>query len=102
LSISQLEFLGDVRGCADLWRWLAPAVSVLSALEVLDIVTSTFHPYILPAAVAVLIALFAIQPLGMARIGRGFGPIMTLWFAVMAVLRLWGIAQHPTVLFAYS
>jgi KUP system potassium uptake protein len=79
-----------------------PTVSVLSALEVLNIVTSTFHPYILPAAVAVLIALFAIQPLGMARIGKGFGPIMTLWFAVMAVLRLWGIAQHPTVLFAYS
>ena len=43
-----------------------PTVSVLSALEVLNIVTSTFHPYILPAAVAVLIALFAIQPLGMA------------------------------------
>jgi KUP system potassium uptake protein len=69
---------------------ITPAISVLSALEGLDIVTSTFHPYILPAAVVILIALFAIQPLGTTRIGRAFGPIMPLWFAVMAILGLWG------------
>jgi KUP system potassium uptake protein len=79
---------------------ITPAISVLSALEGLDIVTSTFHPYILPAAVAILIALFAIQPLGTTTIGRAFGPIMALWFAVMAVLGVWGVVQHPTVLFA--
>jgi KUP system potassium uptake protein len=79
---------------------ITPAISVLSALEGLDIVTSTFHPYILSAAVVILIALFAIQPLATSRIGRAFGPIMALWFAVMAMLGLWGIAQHPTVLFA--
>jgi KUP system potassium uptake protein len=79
---------------------ITPAISVLSALEGLDIVTSTFRPYILPTAVAILVALFAIQPLGTARIGRAFGPIMALWFLVMAMLGLWGIAQHPTVLFA--
>jgi KUP system potassium uptake protein len=79
---------------------ITPAISVLSALEGLDIVTSTFRPYILPAAIAILVALFAIQPLGTARIGRAFGPIMALWFLVMAMLGLWGIAQHPTVLFA--
>jgi KUP system potassium uptake protein len=79
---------------------ITPAISVLSALEGLDIVTATFHPYILPAAVAILIVLFAIQPLGTTTIGRAFGPIMALWFAVMAVLGLWGIIQHPTVLFA--
>ena len=79
---------------------ITPAISVLSALEGLDIVTSTFRPYILPAAVAILVALFAIQPLGTARIGRAFGPIMALWFLVIAMLGLWGIAQHPTVLFA--
>ncbi len=55
---------------------ITPAISVLSALEGLDIVTSTFRPYILPAAVVILIALFAIQPLGTGRIGRAFGPIM--------------------------
>jgi len=81
---------------------ITPAISVLSALEGLDIVTSTFHPYILPAAVVILIALFAIQPLGTTRIGRAFGPIMALWFAVMAMLGLWGIIQHPTVLFAIN
>jgi len=52
---------------------ITPAISVLSALEGLDIVTSTFRPYILPAAVAILVALFAIQPLGTGRIGRTFG-----------------------------
>ena len=79
---------------------ITPAISVLSALEGLDIVTSTFRPYILPAAVAILVALFAIQPLGTTRIGRAFGPIMALWFLVMAVLGIWGIVQHPAVLFA--
>ena len=79
---------------------ITPAISVLSALEGLDIVTSTFHPFILPAAIGILIALFAIQPLGTTRIGAAFGPIMALWFAVMAMLGLWGIVQHPTVLFA--
>jgi KUP system potassium uptake protein len=79
---------------------ITPAISVLSALEGLDIVTSTFRPYILPAAVVILVALFAIQPLGTTRIGRAFGPIMALWFLVMAVLGIWGIVQHPTVLFA--
>jgi len=79
---------------------ITPAISVLSALEGLDIVTSTFRPYILPAAVVILVALFAIQPLGTGRIGRAFGPIMALWFLVMAMLGLWGIVQHPTVLFA--
>jgi KUP system potassium uptake protein len=79
---------------------ITPAISVLSALEGLDIVTSTFRPYILPAAVVILVALFAIQPLGTTRIGNAFGPIMALWFLVLAMLGLWGIVQHPTVLFA--
>ena len=79
---------------------ITPAISVLSALEGLDIVTSTLRPYILPAAVVILIALFAIQPLGTTKIGKAFGPIMALWFLVMAMLGLWGIVQHPTVLFA--
>src|SRR5579863_8612407 len=79
---------------------ITPAISVLSALEGLDIVTSTLRPYILPATVVILVALFAIQPLGTTRIGRAFGPIMALWFVVLAVLGLWGIVQHPAVLFA--
>jgi KUP system potassium uptake protein len=81
---------------------ITPAISVLSALEGLDIVTSTVHPYILPAAVVILVLLFAVQPLGTARIGSAFGPIMAFWFLVMALLGLWGIVQHPTVLFAFD
>ncbi len=61
---------------------ITPAISVLSALEGLDIATPALQPYILPAAVAILIALFALQPTGTARIGTAFGPVMALWFAV--------------------
>jgi KUP system potassium uptake protein len=79
---------------------ITPAISVLSALEGLDIATPAFTPYVLPAAVLVLIGLFAIQPQGTSRIGRAFGPIMALWFVTIAVLGIWGIAQHPGVLAA--
>jgi len=79
---------------------ITPAISVLSALEGLDIVAPTFAPYVLPAAVLILIGLFAIQPQGTARIGRAFGPIMGLWFLTTAVLGIWGIAQQPAVLVA--
>jgi KUP system potassium uptake protein len=81
---------------------ITPAISVLSALEGLNIAVPGLHGYILPAAVAVLIALFVIQPLGTARIGRAFGPIMALWFVSIAVLGVWGIARHPTVLAAVN
>jgi KUP system potassium uptake protein len=79
---------------------ITPAISVLSALEGLNIATPSFAPYVLPGAVLILMALFAIQPLGTARIGRAFGPIMALWFATIAVLGAWGIARHPSVLVA--
>jgi KUP system potassium uptake protein len=81
---------------------ITPAISVLSALEGLDIVTASFHPYILPTAVSILVALFAVQPQGTMRIGQAFGPIMALWFVVIAVLGLRGIFQHPAVLGAIS
>jgi KUP system potassium uptake protein len=79
---------------------ITPAISVLSALEGLNIVAPAFAPYVLPAAVLILIALFAIQPQGTARIGLAFGPIMALWFVTIAVLGIWGISQHPSVLVA--
>ena len=77
---------------------ITPAISVLSALEGLDIAIPALHTYVLPAAVVVLLLLFAIQPLGTARIGRAFGPIMGLWFLIIGVLGVWGIAQNPVVL----
>ena len=79
---------------------ITPAISVLSALEGLDIVTPRFHPYVLPAAVVILIVLFAVQSQGTARIGGAFGPVMALWFLTIAVLGVWGIAQHPAVVVA--
>jgi KUP system potassium uptake protein len=79
---------------------ITPAISVLSALEGLNIATPAVQPYIVPAAVAILVALFAFQPQGTARIGRAFGPIMMLWFLCIAVLGVAGIARHPAVLWA--
>src|SRR4029077_17587299 len=79
---------------------ITPAISVLSALEGLNIAAPAFAPYVLPAAVVILIALFAIQPQGTARIGRAFGPIMALWFVTIAALGIWGISRHPSVLLA--
>lgn len=81
---------------------ITPAISVLSALEGLNIVLPAAHPYILPATVIILVALFAIQPFGTAKIGKVFGPIMALWFFAIAALGIWGIIQHPAVLLAIN
>ena len=67
---------------------ITPAISVLSALEGMEQIAPSLKAYVLPAAVVVLLALFAVQPLGTGKIGRAFGPIMLLWFGVMAVLHL--------------
>lgn len=76
---------------------ITPAISVLSALEGLNMATTAFEPYIVPAAVIILLALFAIQSRGTATIGRAFGPIMLVWFIAMALMGIAGIAQHPAV-----
>jgi KUP system potassium uptake protein len=81
---------------------ITPAISVLSALEGLNIATPALKPYVLPATVAILVLLFAIQPLGTARIGKGFGPVMAIWFVAIGVLGLVGILQHPAVLAALN
>jgi KUP system potassium uptake protein len=81
---------------------ITPAISVLSALEGLTITTPTLAPYVLPTAVAILIALFSIQWRGSGSIGRAFGPVMLLWFSVMAALGIFGIWRHPTVLLAFD
>jgi KUP system potassium uptake protein len=81
---------------------ITPSISVLSALEGLNAPLPALRPYIVPGAVAVLVALFLIQPKGTARIGRAFGPIMALWFLTIAALGVYGILQHPAVLAALS
>ncbi len=81
---------------------ITPAISVLSALEGLTIATPAVTPYIVPAAVAILVALFAIQPQGTSRIGRAFGPIMAAWFVTIAALGIAGVIKHPAVLLAIN
>jgi KUP system potassium uptake protein len=58
--------------------------------------------YVLPAAVEILITLFAIQPLGTSRIGKAFGPVMSVWVLSIALLGIWGIARHPAVFSALN
>jgi KUP system potassium uptake protein len=79
---------------------ITPAISVLSALEGINVVTDVFKPYVVPAALVVLVLLFGAQMKGTASIGRVFGPVMLLWFAVIAVLGLLGVSRRPEVFFA--
>jgi KUP system potassium uptake protein len=81
---------------------ITPAISVLSALEGVNMATPALQPYVVPAAVVILLALFAIQSRGTAAIGHFFGPIMLLWFAAMAVMGIAGIVRHPMVFAALS
>ncbi|AXK39131.1 low affinity potassium transporter Kup [Crenobacter cavernae] len=81
---------------------ITPAISVLSAVEGLVVMTPAFKPYVLPAAIVVLTALFLIQHHGTARVGRLFGPVMMVWFAALAVLGVHGIIQNPQVLYALN
>ena len=77
---------------------LTPAISVLSAVEGLEVGTATFKPYVLPIAVGVVIGLFALQRQGTSVVGALFGPVAVLWFVAIAVLGLHGIAMHPQIL----
>jgi len=79
---------------------ITPAISVLSALEGLKLPMPEIAPYIVPLSVAVLVALFTLQPQGSARIGKLFGPVMAVWFAVIGVLGISGVMRHPGVLVA--
>jgi KUP system potassium uptake protein len=81
---------------------ITPAISVLSALEGLDIAAPDLKHYVVPAAVTILAALFAVQPLGTSRIGAAFGPIRAVWFLAIGGLGLWGVAQDPAVLLALN
>ena len=81
---------------------ITPAISVLSALEGLGSVAPTLAPYVVPLAVLILAGLFLVQPLGTARIGHAFGPVMAVWFTTIAVLGIGGILQYPAVLEALN
>jgi len=81
---------------------ITPALSVLSAIEGIKIATSAFDAYVVPMTLVILLALFAVQSRGTARVATFFGPIMCIWFAVIAVGALPHIAAHPVVLQALN
>jgi KUP system potassium uptake protein len=79
---------------------ITPAISVLSALEGVNVVTESLKPYVMPMAVVILLVLFGAQRFGTEKIGRAFGPVMLLWFIVIAVLGVASILKHPDVIAA--
>ena len=81
---------------------ITPAISVLSAVEGLEIATHKFTPYIIPITIAVLLGLFASQKYGSGRVGKIFGPVMVVWFLLLAVLGVKGILLAPSVLGAVN
>ncbi len=81
---------------------LTPAISVLSAVEGLEVGTSAFKPYVIPIAVIVLMTLFIFQRYGTAVVGALFGPICMLWFLALAAVGVHNIAQNPVVLRALN
>jgi KUP system potassium uptake protein len=81
---------------------ITPAISVLSAVEGLQIATPFFTPYVVPATIVILVLLFAFQYRGTAGVGSVFGPVMLLWFGTLAALGVRGILMHPDVLLALN
>jgi KUP system potassium uptake protein len=77
---------------------LTPAISVLSAVEGLEIATPALKAWVLPIAIAVLLGLFLAQRRGTAAVGRWFGPVIVLWFLTLGAVGAWQIAQAPQIL----
>src|ERR1700723_3505034 len=81
---------------------ITPALSVLSAIEGIKLVTSAFDPYVVPLTVLILLLLFAAQSRGTARVAAFFGPIMTIWFGVIAIAAITPIIARPGVFLALN
>lgn len=77
---------------------ITPAISVLSAVEGLKLITPVFDPYVIPITIVVLVSLFVIQRYGTSSVGKLFGPIMLLWFSTLGILGIINIVQYPSVL----
>jgi KUP system potassium uptake protein len=92
--ISAALFYGDAM--------ITPALSVLSAIEGLKIATPAFEPYVVPITVAILLALFAVQSRGTAKVAAFFGPITLVWFIALAAAGIYHILQNPAILGAFS
>ena len=81
---------------------VTPAISVLAAVEGLEVAAPGLHAYVIPVTLLVLFALFFVQKSGTGKMGIAFGPVMLLWFATLAVLGIVNIAANPTILHALS
>lgn len=81
---------------------ITPAISVLSAVEGLNVATTAFEHYVLPITVVILILLFMVQKRGTDKIGTIFGPVILVWFTTMGVFGLLGIFKHASVLYAIA
>ncbi len=87
-------FIGD--------SMITPAISVLSAVEGLKLVTPAFEHYVVPLTIFILVVLFSVQSSGTARVASAFGPVMVVWFATLTILGLIHISDDPTVLYAIN
>jgi KUP system potassium uptake protein len=81
---------------------ITPSISVLSAVEGLNVATNIFKPYVLPIAAGILLALFLVQHKGTEAVGAFFGPVMMAWFVAIGALGLVSIVQHPAVLSCFN
>ena len=102
-SVPVIAFLGIISGALFYGdAMITPALSVLSAVEGLKIVTPAFDPYVVPLTIVILLVLFAVQSRGTASVATFFGPVMLLWFLAIAVGGLWNLAGDPSVLLAFN
>ncbi|MBI5108664.1 MAG: potassium transporter Kup [Rhodocyclales bacterium] len=81
---------------------ITPAMSVLSAVEGLEIATPMFKPYVVPITIVILCGLFLFQPRGTASVGALFGPVMMFWFGTLGALGVWNILRHPDIIAAIN
>lgn len=81
---------------------ITPAITVLGAVEGLEVVTHRFEPFVVPISVLIVVALFGVQSAGTGTIGKVFGPVMVVWFVTIAILGIRGIALNPAVLSALN
>ena len=81
---------------------ITPAITVLGAIEGVNVATPLFEPYVVPVAVAILVCVFSIQKYGTHSVGRLFGPVMVVWFVTIALLGIRSVVQYPAVLGAVA
>src|SRR5690242_4496698 len=81
---------------------ITPALSVLSAIEGIKLVTAAFDPYVVPLTVIILVVLFAVQARGTARVAAFFGPVMLIWFVVIAIAAIPPILRQPEIFAALN